>query len=196
MILKRKSRGDGEGPGQELARYRDYLCLLARQQLESRLRGKLDASDIVQQTLLEAYRDIGGFRGSSDGELAGWLRQILARNLRDALRKLATNKRDLMRERSIEDALQASSIRLERWLAAQESSPSQQAIRNENLLRLTAALMALPPDQRRAVELHHLHGWSLGQIAEEMGRGKPAVAGLLHRGMERLRQGLAEPGQR
>jgi RNA polymerase sigma-70 factor (ECF subfamily) len=124
------------------------------------------------------------------------LRRILARNLCDALRKLATNKRNLVRERSMEEALQASSIRLERWLAAEQSSPSQQAIRNENLLQLTAALTALPPDQRRAVELHHLHGWSLGQIAEEMGRGKPAVAGLLHRGMERLRKLLAEPEQR
>lgn len=179
-----------EGAQPSLEHFRGYLLLLARQQLDTRLQGKLDASDIVQQTLLEAYQDYGQFRGHNDAELAGWLRRILARNLSDALRRLTTAKRDVAREHSLEAALQASSAMLERWLAAEQSSPSQQAMWHENLLRLTAALTALPEDQRRAVELHHLQGWSLAQIAADMGRGKAAVAGLLHRGMERLRQGL------
>ena len=87
-----------EGAQPSLEHFRGYLLLLARQQLDTRLQGKLDASDIVQQTLLEAYQDYGQFRGHNDAELAGWLRRILARNLSDALRRLTTAKRDVARE--------------------------------------------------------------------------------------------------
>jgi RNA polymerase sigma-70 factor (ECF subfamily) len=175
-----------------LEKYRDYLGVLARQQIDTRLRGKLDASDLVQQTLLEAHQGWADRRDHGEAVLAGWLRQILARNLCDAHRRLGAGKRDAARERSMEEALEHSSIVLGQWLAAEQSSPSEQAIWHEDLLRLTAALAALPEDQRTAVELHHLKKYSLSQIVAEMGRSKPAVAGLLHRGMERLRQLLAE----
>jgi RNA polymerase sigma-70 factor (ECF subfamily) len=196
MTVEKQHPGNEGELSPALGRFRGYMLLLARQQLDSRLHGKLDPSDIVQQTLLEAYKDRGRFRGGSDAELAGWLRRILARNLCDALRQLTAAKRDVAREYSIEQELQASSVVLARWLAAEQSSPSEQAMWHEDLLRLAAALATLPADQRRAVELHHLQGWSLARIAQEMDRGKPAVAGLLHRGMERLRLALAEPESR
>jgi RNA polymerase sigma-70 factor, ECF subfamily len=96
------------------------------------------------------------------------------------------------RERSLEAALADSSSRLEAWLAADQSSPSQHALREEQLLRMAKALAALPETQRQAVELHHLRGWSLDEIARHLGTSKPAVAGLLHRGMKSLRQRLDE----
>jgi RNA polymerase sigma-70 factor (ECF subfamily) len=177
--------------GRPLEQFRDYLCLLARAHLDGRLRDKLDASDLVQQTLLEAHAKRHQFRGRCEAERAGWLRQMLANNLADAVRALGRAKRDVQRELSL-DAVRDSSARLEAWLAAEQSSPSQQAARNEELLRLAEALTRLPEPQREAVVLHHLQGWTLGRLAARLGRSEPAVAGLLHRGLKRLRELLRE----
>jgi RNA polymerase sigma-70 factor (ECF subfamily) len=176
--------------GPDLARYRDYLLLLARSQLDPRLQPKLDASDVVQQTLLEAHRCAGQFRGTTSGELAAWLRQILARNLANAVRDLNRQKRDASREQSLEQLIEASSARLEAWLAGPSSSPAEVAERNEEVLRLATALAELPEPQRVAVELRHLRGWSLNEIAASMERSPAAVAGLLHRGLAALRARL------
>jgi RNA polymerase sigma-70 factor (ECF subfamily) len=183
---------DTPAGGRDLERYRAYLRLLARLHLDPRLRGKLDPSDVVQQTLLQAYQAAAGFRGQGDAELAAWLRQILARNLAHAVRDLGRAKRDVGRERSLEAALEASSVRLEAWLAAEQSSPSQQAVRHEQLLRLAEALAQLPEAQREAVVLHYWQGRSLAEIGEELGRTPAAVAGLLHRGLKQLRGRLQE----
>jgi RNA polymerase sigma-70 factor (ECF subfamily) len=178
----------------DLPRYRDYLLLLARAQLDPRLRPKLGASDVVQLTLLEAHRCAGQFRGTTSGEVAAWLRQILARNLANAARDLGRRKRDVGREQSLEQMIEASSARLEAWLAGPASSPGEVAERNEEVLRLATALAALPEPQREAVELRHLRGWSLNDIAGHMHRTPAAVAGLLHRGMTALRAVLQGPG--
>jgi RNA polymerase sigma-70 factor (ECF subfamily) len=106
-------------PGPALERFRDYLLLLARLQLDARLRAKLDPSDVVQQTLLEAYRQRDQFRGHGDAELAAWLRQMLVYHLADALRDLGRAKRDRTLERSLEAALNDSSAQLHAWLAAE-----------------------------------------------------------------------------
>jgi RNA polymerase sigma-70 factor (ECF subfamily) len=170
-----------------LDRFRSYLLFLARARLDHRLRGKLDPSDVVQQTLLEAHRDAAQFRGATDAERAAWLRQVLARNLANAARDLTRDKRDVGRERSLQTALDESSARLEACLEAAQSSPSQRAVRGEDLVRLAAALAVLPEAQRQAVEMRHLHGRPLADIAREMGRTPAAVAGLLHRGLAQLR---------
>ena len=132
-----------------LMRYEAWLRLLARSEIDSRFAGKFDPSDAVQQTLLEAHRKREQFRGRGDAELAAWLRQMLTYCLADALRAQGRAKRDMTRERSLEGAIEESSARLEAWLAADQSSPSQRASREEELLRLTAALAQLPEDQRR-----------------------------------------------
>jgi RNA polymerase sigma-70 factor (ECF subfamily) len=176
----------------DLTRFRDYLRLLARAQLGPRLQAKLDPSDVVQQTLLEAHRDLAQFRGTTSGELAAWLRRILARNLANAARDLGRDKRDVSREQSLQALIEASSARLEAWLAADGPSPSESAGRHEQAARLAAALATLPEPQRLAVELRHLHGWTLNDIAEHLEKSPAAVAGLLHRGLERLRTLLDE----
>jgi RNA polymerase sigma-70 factor (ECF subfamily) len=179
---------------QEARRWRDYLSVLARAQLDPRLRAKIDLSGVVQQTVLEAYQKRAQFHAEHPAQELAWLRRILANNLADELRKLATGKRDLARERSLEAALAESSARLEAWLAADQSSPSQQAERNEEGLRLAAALEALPEAQREALVLQHWHGWSLAQIAEHLGRSRVAVAGLIKRGLQQLRENLQQRG--
>src|SRR6516164_3236494 len=98
--------------GPSLDRFREYLVLLARVQMDARLRARLNLSDIVQQTLLEAYRQRDQFRGRGDAELAAWLRQMLVHNVADAWRALGRARRDVALERSLEASLQQSSVRL------------------------------------------------------------------------------------
>ncbi|MCA9166288.1 MAG: sigma-70 family RNA polymerase sigma factor, partial [Planctomycetales bacterium] len=169
---------------------RDYLRLIARLQLDVRLLAKLDVSDVVQEALVRAVAALPDFQGASQEELAAWLRQILHRQLIDEFRKFRQEKRDIALEMSL-DAAAESSGQFEAWLAANDSSPSERAQRNEELLCLSTALAALPEPQRDAVELHHLKGLSLSEIAERMGRTCPSVAGLLRRGLATLRVRLS-----
>lgn len=179
--------------GNALERFRAYLRLLARLHLTPRLQRKLDASDLVQQTLLQAFRAREQFRGTTDAERAAWLRRILANNLAQAVRQFSTGKRDVGYERSLEQELAASSVRLERWLEADQPSPSDAVEHNERAIRLAEALEQLPPAQREALVLQHWQGWSLAQIGEHLGRGPEAVAGLIKRGLKHLRTLLQEP---
>ena len=174
-----------------LERYRSYMLLLARMQLDPRWQAKVDASDIVQQTRLESHakQDQWNREGL---DVTAWLRQALAHNLVDAVRALRRAKRDARRERSLTEAVEQSSARLAQWLAADQSSPSRVAVRNEDLLRLAEALTQLPEAQREAVILHHLQGATLSEVAQQLLRTEPAVAGLLHRGLRRLRELMTE----
>jgi RNA polymerase sigma-70 factor (ECF subfamily) len=185
---------NGEAAGHRLEHFRAYLHLLARLQLDPRLRGKVDLSGVVQQTLWEAHQALAA-ASDADARLAPLLRRLLANNLADEVRKGYAAKRAADRERSLEAALEQSSARLGAFLAADHSSPSERAERNEDLLRLAEALDGLPEAQRQAVELHYLRGWSLAEVAEHLGRGKSAVAGLLHRGLDRLRGRLQQDRQ-
>jgi RNA polymerase sigma-70 factor (ECF subfamily) len=178
--------------GRSLGRWRSYLRLLAGLQLDPRWQAKLDPSDLVQQTLLRAYRALDQFRGTSEAELAAWLRQILARTLANATRDLHRERRDVARERSLEATLAESSARLEAWLAAEQPSSGQQADHNEQLLRLAEALDGLPEAQRVALELHYLQGRPVAEVARHLGRSTTAAVGLLHRGLRRLRSRLQE----
>ena len=182
----------GEAEGLPLERFRSYLRLLARLHLDPRLRGKVDPSDLVQQTLLQAHRARDSFRGQSEAELAGWLRQILARTLARAARDRRRGRRDVARERSLEQALEQSAARLEAWPVSERPSPGEQAQRNEQALRLAEALEGLPEAQREAVVLHYWQDWSLADIGRHLGRSRAAVAGLLQLGLRQLRTALRE----
>jgi RNA polymerase sigma-70 factor, ECF subfamily len=180
---------DGDVLAQRLESFRNYLLLLARVQIDGRLRGKLDPDDLVQQTLTRALDKRDRFRGTDDAQRAAWLRTLLSHTLIDAVRKLA---RTGEAERSVEAAIEQSSARLEALLAADQTSPSGRFERQERLRRLADALAALPDDQRWAVELKHLQGRALVEVAQRMGRTVPAVAGLLQRGLRALREDLEE----
>ena len=177
-----------------VARHRSYLRLLARIQLDPRLQGKIDPSDIVQQTMLEAVASKEQFRGQTEGEYQAWLRRILARNLADVVRAFRRGCRDLNRERALADALDRSSLRLEAWLADPGPSPSEQALRHERALRLANALEQLPDRQREALVCKYWHAWTVAQIGQHLDCSVEAVAGLLKRGLQTLRESFASSG--
>src|SRR5262249_4899528 len=152
----------------DLSRWRQYLLLLARLQLGPPRQGQPEASDLVQQTMIEAVRQRDQFRGKSESEWAAWLRRILACNIADAFRTLHRQKRDVDRLRSIESALDRSSASLGSFLAASQSSPSMRAGRIEQLAALATALEGLPDAQREALVLHYLESWPLDRISEHM----------------------------
>jgi RNA polymerase sigma-70 factor, ECF subfamily len=182
------------GRGIELERYRHYLAALARAQVDPALREKVDLSGVVQQTFLEAHQKLHELNGATPEQFAGWLRQILAHNLADALRNLGAAKRNAARQRSLETALEESSLRLGNWLASTEqSSPSLNLQRQERALQLADALATLPEAQREALVLRYWHDWPLERIARQLNRTPAAVAGLLKRGLKELRGVLREP---
>lgn len=183
---------------QQLERHRPHLRLLAEMTLPRKLGAKLDASDLVQQTLLQAHRAMGEYRGQSERELAGWLRQILTNVLCRAIRDMARGKRDVDREvtqQQLAQRIDRSTVAIEMFLHAQSASPSQAVDRQERITTLAQAIEQLPEPQRQAVVLHHLQGWSLQQIGAALDKSPAAVAGLLYRALKQLRDALggAEP---
>jgi RNA polymerase sigma-70 factor (ECF subfamily) len=167
---------------------RAYLCVLARMHLDRRLWAKLDPEDLVQATFQEALEHWDQFLGNGHLELKGWLRQMLLHNLWDAVRHFQQQKCDV----NLEQPLDHSSSRLMLSLAADQSTPSQRAVHNEQLQRLAEALLELTEDQQKAVILHHLHAMKLTEVATELRRSVEATAGLVHRGLKRLREILKE----
>jgi len=171
--------------GDVLERHRPALLRWAETQTPAWVRGKLDAGDLVQQTLLEALRDLGRLRDLPDHQALAYLRRTLSNNLIDAARKFATSRDDVPAEAAGE-----SSRRLADWLAAPDTSPSERAARNERFEALAAGLARLPDAQRLAVELRYLSGARVAEIAALLDRTEGAVTALLHRAVTALRTDL------
>jgi RNA polymerase sigma-70 factor (ECF subfamily) len=172
-----------------LVRYEPWLKLLAGMEIESRFQGKFSASDAVQQTLMEAWRDWDQFRGREEAQRRAWLRQILAHQLAHLARHyIGTQKRDLGREVSIDASLNQSSMRLERFEVADQTSPSQLAANREQSLQLAQVLEQLPADYRQVIILRHLEELPHEEVARRMNRTPGAVRMLWMRALAELRQ--------
>jgi len=190
-LLGRARGSDGPALGQLLELYRNYLELLARLQIGRRLRGKVDAADLVQETFLKAHRDFATFRGVTEEELAGWLRQILAANVAMLVRRYCgTQRRDVRLERELAREIDQSSRILDRGLIAPQSTPSQQAVRREQAVLLADALGQLPADYREVIILRHMEGCSFPEVARQMDRTLDSVKKLWTRALVQLRRSL------
>ncbi len=183
--------GDRDVQGRVLAQYEPWMRLLARYQMETRLKRKFDASDIVQQAMMEALKSFGKFRGSTEAELVAWLRSILANVLAHEVRRYhGAKKRDAAREVSLERSLAETSRRLVETLAAGESSPSAHASRREEEVVLVEALERLPDDYREVIFLRNIEGLPHDEVAERMNRTPGAVRMLWVRALRELRRDL------
>jgi RNA polymerase sigma-70 factor (ECF subfamily) len=179
---------------ESLERYRPLLRLRVRQlQLDPRLKRLWDSSDIVHDVYCRALEKHDQFRGESDGELVRWLQRILDNIVKDKIRAAHADKCDIDRVQPMEAAVTESSLRLDGFLVADQSSPSERVERAELLVRVAGALDQLPAVQRDVIIYHHLHGVPVAEIAGQMGKTESAVAMLLYRGMCRIRELLAGP---
>jgi RNA polymerase sigma-70 factor (ECF subfamily) len=177
---------------QRLEQFRPYLQLLARMTWDKRLQPKLDSSDLVQQALLQAQQALEQFRGETHAELAAWLRKILASVLAHATRDLGRDKRDPRRECSLEQLVEESSRRLAGGLAGDDTGPVQKAESHERAQRVADAVEQLDEAQRDAIVLHFWQGYSVQEVAQHLDRSPAAVAGLLHRGIKKLKASLRD----
>ncbi len=188
-LLIASKRGDLESLGRLLEQYRGYLLMLAHRYLSERLRRRVDPADIVQLTYLEAQRDLPSFRGETPAEFTGWLRGMLKNNVATAVtRHISTKKRSLNRE--VNAAAPQDKDSGANWigqLPGSTTSPSGVAIRAEAALALVEALHQLPETQAEAIRLRYMEGLPLGEIVDRMGKSDTAVAGLLKRGLKKLR---------
>lgn len=194
-LIRRCRAGEQTARAELFDRYRHYLDALARAQLGRHLRTKCDASDLVQQTLLEAHRDFGGFQGQHEGELLAWLRRILAHNLFNETRRYSARQRDAAREVSIDQmraGVEQSSMALGRGLAAGTPSPSKDAARRESAVQLADALARLPEDYRTVLLLRVFEELPAAEVAERMGRTAGAVRMLQMRALEALREAMTK----
>ena len=193
QLMGRAQAGDADALGELLQLYRNYLALLARLNIDARLQGKVDASDLVQETFLKAHRNFGQFRGNTEEELVSWLRQILTNNLANLVRHfLGLKRRDVRLERQLAAEMDRSSRLMDGGLIAPGSSPSRQASRREQAVLLADVLKQLPADYREVLILRHLEGLTFAQVAQRLGRTDDSVQKLWVRALARLRRSLGE----
>jgi RNA polymerase sigma-70 factor (ECF subfamily) len=193
QLLPLAREGDRAALGRLLESYRAYLSILARVQIGRRLQGKADASDVVQEAFLGAFRDFGQFRGSTEPEFLGWLRSILASLLANLVRHYqGTQRRDVRLERQLAVELEQSSQALDRGLASPHSSPSQQAARREQSVLLAEALARLPEELRDLLILRHLEGLTFPEVARRLGRSVDVLKKQWPRALAGLRRILGE----
>jgi RNA polymerase sigma-70 factor (ECF subfamily) len=184
--------GQAEALESLLGGYRSYLKLLASTCVDPALRGKADASDVVQETLLKAHRSFHQFRGATELEWIAWVRSILARSLTDLHRRFGYAQRDAGRERSLEASLDRSSLALRGLAPAPGPSPSDGAADREMGVLLADALDELPPDAREVVVLRSLQELEWDEIARRMERNPDTVRKLWVRTLKRLGDRLKE----
>jgi RNA polymerase sigma-70 factor, ECF subfamily len=191
-LIESARQGDAECRERLFALCRSYLGLAARSQVETWLRRKVDASDLVQETMLEACRDFDRFEGRTEQEWLAWLRKILAHNAADFVRRYrGTAKRAAGREVPFRDPADSQSPGAPEP-AAQQLTPSQEFLQLDTELRMTAALSELPPDYQEVIVLRNLQRLSFNEVAERMGRSRPAVQMLWMRAIRKLQEVMGE----
>ncbi len=180
--------GAGASQPGYLAEFQPWLRLMAGLQIDSKWERKFDASDVVQQTLIEAWKGESNFEGESNGQRIAWLRTILGRVISRQIRHYTGNqKRDPAREIALQNSLDESSMMLERMVPGQEKTPSVYADDREQQMIIADVLEALPEDYRQVIVLRNLQGLSHAEVATKIGRTESAVRMLWLRALKQLR---------
>lgn len=190
-LLKNAIDGNESAQQKLFQTYQPHLRTMAHRLLPHALKKRCDSSDIVQQTCLHALESLADFRGATELEFTSWLNQILKSNIGRALRKNTAARRDVRMEVSFDERVQSRGAVPGNGLSS-EPNPTEIAIRGEAALRLIGAIARLPEDNAVAISLRYLEGFSLSEIADSMDRSIGSIAGLIHRGLDKLHDILGE----
>ncbi len=188
-LLRRAQAGDDQAREQLFEVCRDYVGIVARTQVGTWMQAKVDASDLVQQTLLDMHRGLSDFRGETEGEWLAWLRKILKHNAQDFVRRYGgTQKREARREVPLERGTPGQSEKFRLDPQDPGESPSQLVVRRERELTIAQALTQLPGDYQEIIELRNLQRLPFEDIAERLGRSRGAVQMLWMRALRKLEE--------
>ena len=186
-LLALARQGDTHARNQLFTLCRGYIAVAAKAEMASWLRAKVDASDLIQQTLLEAHRGLDEFRGQTEAEWLGWLRRILSNNAADFVRRFhGVEKRRASREVSLECGGDESQAGLQ--LSDGGDSPSEVLQRRELQLQVADAVAKLSEDHQQVIILRNMQRLPFEEIAEQMGRSRPATQMLWMRAVKRLQE--------
>jgi len=190
-LLQLAIAGDGASLETLMSLYVGYLNVLARAHFDQRLRRRLTATDVVQDTLMEAHQGFAKFSGTTTAEFTGWLRIILVHNMaRQIETHVLAAKRDVRRERhfgELSESVNQTSMRMSSLMVDERRSPSSEADHQESLVELGNAIERLSPEHREVIVLRHLEGRPFPEIAEQLKRSPGATRMLWLRAIERLR---------
>jgi len=188
-LIELAREGDTNARDELFQACRSYVSVVARTQVESWMRTKVDASDLVQQTLLEAHQAFDDFEGAEEGEWLAWLRQILSHNTHDFIRRFRTAKRAAQKEVFIDQPRGDQSKGFD--LSAALPTASQILMQHEEQLELADALTQLSEDHQEVIQLRNLQRLPFDEVAERMGRTRPATQMLWTRAIKKLQEVLS-----
>ncbi|WP_298866403.1 sigma-70 family RNA polymerase sigma factor [uncultured Gimesia sp.] len=187
-LIEEALKGNQDAIGQLFDRHRPYLKILTQRAVDGRLQARIDDSDLVQQTYLSAIKNFEKFDGKEEAQFIAWLRKIHERNIQDTIRKhLGSDKRSIKNERDVAAGENDGVL-----FHLETLSPSQRVMQAEEAVRLAEVMASIPEDQREAVRLRHLEGWSLAELEKHFDRSETAVASLIKRGLENIRKRLKQ----
>lgn len=189
-LLQRARAGDRDATNELFESCRAYVGFLARSHVESWIQAKVDSSDLIQQTLMEAHQAFPNFNGQTEGEWVAWLKQILKHNATDFVRRFGAAKRRARLEVALASGNDSTYFRTARELSAGGESPSQVLVRREQEILISRALATLPQDYQEVIALRNLQRLSFNEISEQMGRSRPATQMLWMRALKKLQAQL------
>ena len=182
-LIRRARAGEREAIGELISEWRDYLLVIAGEDMDRELQAKLGASDLVQQTMATAGQKFEQFRGDSPNEFRAWIRQILKNDLHDARRKFkGTGRRDVQRERSIDVEHEDTQ------LYDADQSPSAHAINEEYAAILRQAMGELPGNYQQIIEFRNWDELGFEEIARRMDCTPDAARKLWYRAIVKLEE--------
>ena len=190
-LIRLARGGNAAAVGRLLDQYRSYLRLMAQTQIDHALAVRVDASDVVQETFLEAVRDLRRFQGETEAEVLAWLRKMLCRNIVDQIRKHGAQRRDWHRDASLESMVEQSSVAIHEALGRKIETPSENVMQQERANRLAQALDKLKPEYREIIVLRNVMGFTFPEVGKRMKRSEGASRMLWARALESLRFALA-----
>lgn len=184
-LVVRGRDGDADAIAQLTSKYRNYLLMIANQDLDPAIQAKIGASDVVQQTMIRAQQKFDQFRGTSEKEFLHWLRTSLVNDLKDQRRHYRAHKRNSEAEISQQDR-----SAVHRAVSDPNLTPGAHAMKQERVSALASELEKLPPDYRTVIELRNFEQLDFAEIGRRMDRSSDAACKLWGRAIEALQSKL------